>query len=281
LSLSPDGKSLAMSVSSATSQNSDIWILEVPRGLRTRFTFTQGRETRPVWSPDGGVVAFSSSRAGHADLYRKSVDGAVGSEELLYTDNRDKEPLSYSPDGKYLLYSATDPKTTSDLWVLPLTGDRKPFAFAQTEFVESQGAFSPDGRWIAYVSDESGTAEVYAAPFPGPGGKRLISTKQAGVGQGGVPVWRPDGKEIFYIAPDRTLMAVAVTARGTTLDAGLARKLFGPIPPVGGRNYAVSPDGKRFLTYTVPGARSNAPITLIQNWNPERAPACPEAARCQ
>ena len=120
------------------------------------------------------------------------------------------------------------------------------------------------------MSDESGTAEVYAAPFPGPGGKRLISTKQAGVGQGGVPVWSPDGREIFYIAPDRTLMAVSVRASGPTLDAGLARKLFGPIPAVGGRNYAVSPDGKRFLTYTVPGERSNAPITLIQNWNPER-----------
>jgi Tol biopolymer transport system component len=260
---------VAVSVSSADSQNSDIWILEVLRGLRTRFTFAQGHETRPVWSPDGRAVAFSSSRAGHADLYKKSVDGPVGSEELLYADDSDKEPASWSPDGRYLLYTSSGPKTKSDLWVLPTTGDRKPFAFANTEFSEAQGTFSPDGRWIAYVSDESGTAEVYAAPFPGPGGKRLISTKQAGVGQGGVPTWRPDGKEIFYIAPDRTLMAVDVTVKGSTLEAGLARKLFGPIPAVGGRSYAVSPDGKRVLTYTVPGERTNAPITLIQNWQPQ------------
>jgi Tol biopolymer transport system component/predicted Ser/Thr protein kinase len=268
LSLSPDGKSVAVSLSSANSQGLDIWILEVLRGLRTRFTFAQGNDGRPVWSPDGRTVAFSSNRSGHTDLYRKTVDGAVGSEEVLYADDRDKDPTSWSPDGRYLLYVATDPKTQSDLWVLPLTGDRKPVAFAQTEFVETQGTFSPDGRWIAYVSDESGTAEVYAAPFPGPGGKRLISTKQTDAGQGGVPVWHPDGREIFYIAPDRTLMAVEVTARGTTLEASLPRKLFGPIPAVGGRNYAVSPDGKRFLTYSVHGDHSNAPITLIQHWQP-------------
>jgi eukaryotic-like serine/threonine-protein kinase len=237
--------------------------------LRTRFTFAQARESRPVWSPDGRALAFSSTRGGPADIYKKPVDGPVGSEELLYADHRDKGPLSWSPDGRYLLFGSTDPTTKSDLWVLPMAGDRKPFAFARTQFTETQGTFSPDGRWIAYVSDESGTAEVYAAPFPGPGGKRLISTKQAGVGQGGVPTWRPDGRQIFYIAPDRTLMAVDVTAKESTLEAGLARRLFGPIPSVGGRNYAVSPDGTRILTYTVPGARTNAPITLIQNWQPQ------------
>ena len=149
-----------------------------------------------------------------------------------------------------------------------MTGERKPFAFAQTEFSEIQGVFSPDGRWIAYVSDESGTAEVYAAPFPGPGAKRVISTRQSGSGSGGVPLWRPDGREIFYIAPDRSLMAVAVTLSRTTLEAGLPRALFGPVLAVGGRNYAVSADGKRFLAYTAPGLRANVPITLIQNWRP-------------
>ena len=266
--LSPDGKSVAMTVGTAGTSDADIWILEVARGLRTRFTFAQGTDRNPVWSPDGRSLAFASSRSGHADLYMKSVDGAVGSEELLYADERVKQPHSWSPDGKFLLFSASDPKTKPDLLILPMTGDRKPFAFAQTEFWEAQGVFSPDGRWIAYVSDESGTAEVYAAPFPGPGGKRLISTKQAGVGQGGVPVWRPDGKEIFYIAPDRSLMAVEVTVKGTALEAGLPRVLFGPILGVGGRNYAVSADGKRFLTLMRPGRRTDAPITLIQNWHP-------------
>jgi serine/threonine protein kinase/Tol biopolymer transport system component len=272
--VSPDGKSVAMSVRSADA--ADIWILEAARGLRTRFTFTQATHRTPVWSPDGRSLAFaSSSRAGQQDLYRKSVDGAVGSEELLYSDDREKRPDSWSADGKYLLFGRNDPQTKSDLWILPLTGERKPFPFARTEFSEIQGTFSPDGRWIAYVSDESGSAEVYVAPFPGPGGKHLISTRQAGTGQGGVPVWRRDGKEIFYIAPDRNLMAVAITTNGSTIEAGLPRVLFGPILAVGGRNYAVSADGKRFLTYTRPGLRTNVPITLIQNWQPGRMAAAP------
>jgi serine/threonine protein kinase/Tol biopolymer transport system component len=275
--LSPDGKSVAMTVgiaatsavTSATTSDFDIWILEVTRGLRTRFTFTEGMDRNPIWSPDGRSLVFASSRSGHIGLYKKAVDGAVGSEELLYADERPKQPHGWSPDGKHLLFSVTDPKTKSDLLILPMTGERKPFAFAQTQFTEAQGVFSSDGRWIAYVSDESGSADVYAAPFPGLGGKRLISTKQAGVGQGGVPVWRRDGKEIFYIAPDRSLMAVELTVKGTTLEAGLPRLLFGPIIGVSGRNYAVSADGKRFLTLMRPGRRTDAPITLVQNWRPE------------
>ena len=267
--LSPDGKNVAMIIDSG--ETADIWILEVMRGLRTRFTFAPGLNRTPIWSPDGRSLAFSSSRSGGMDLYRKSIDGGVGSEELLFADDREKRADSWSPDGKYLLFSATDAKTKSDLWILPMTGERMPFAFVRTEFSEMQGAFSPDGRWIAYVSDESGTAEIYVAPFPGPGGKHLISTRQAGSGQGGVPMWRPDGNEIFYIAPDRTLMAVAVTVKGTTFEAGLPRPLFGPILAVGGRNYAVSRDSKRFFTYTRPGLRTNVPITLIQNWQPRTA----------
>ena len=267
--VSPDGKSVATTV--RTADTADIWILEVVRGLRTRFTFGQATNWHPIWSPDGRSLAFASSRSGRMDLYKKAIDGAVGSEQLLYADDRDKRPDSWSPDGQYLLFASTDPKTKSDLWILPMLGEPKPFPFARTEFSEIQGAFSPDGRWIAYVSDESGSAEIYVAAFPGPGAKRLISTRQAGSGQGGVPVWRRDGKEIFYIAPDRNLMAAAITVKGTTLEAGLPRVLFGPILAVGGRNYTVSADGKRFFTYTRPGLRTITPITLIQNWTPGAA----------
>ena len=251
-------------------RRSDVWTLDVMRGLRARFTFAPENENySPVWSPDGRSIVFASSRQGHRDLYRKAVDGPVGSEELLYADDLDKAPGSWSSDGRYLLYAATSPKTKSDIWVLPMTGEKKPFVFplAGTEFTEIQGAFSPNGQWIAYVSNESGLAEVYAAPFPPrPGGKTQISGRLgSSPGQGGVPNWRPDGKAIFFIAPNRDLMTVDVNTTGPILEPGPARKVFGPILTVGGHNYDIAPDG-RFLTYIAPPERPREPLTLVQNW---------------
>jgi Tol biopolymer transport system component len=189
----------------------------------------------------------------------------VGAEELLYADGLDKFPTSFSPDGKLLLYNTFgDPKTRSDLMVLPLSGDQqaKPFPFRNTSFADGQGKFSPnDGAWIAYASDESRQPEVYVAPFPGPGGKKQIST--AG---GTEPIWRPDGKEIFYIAADNMLMAAEVTPKGAALDVGVVRPLFGPIPAANGSRYDVSADGKSFLVRTVPLQTSAEPLTVIENW---------------
>jgi len=268
--LSPDGRNVAVTVAGPLpDRKSDIWMLDVVRGLRTRFTFAGANEDSAIWSPDGRSVVFASSRKGHADLYRKSVDGAIGSEELLYADDLDKAPWSWSRDGKFLLYTVEARNGKRDIWVLPRTAGGKPFPYEQTEFSEAQPAFSPDGRWVAFVSDASGSAEVYAAPFPGPGARRLISSKQAGMGQGGVPIWRADGSAIYYIAPDRTLMVVDVSFKGGALEAGLARPLFRPITAVGGHNYEVSKDGKRVLTYATSAESANAPITLIQNWRPE------------
>ena len=261
---------MAITVGTAGTSDADIWILEVTRGLRTRFTFAQGSTGTRSGLPTAARWLSRLLDQGISDLYKKSVDGAVGSEELLYADERAKQPYSWSPDGKYLLFGAIDPKTKSDLLILPMTGERKPFAFAQTEFSEAQGVFSPDGRWIAYVSDESGTAEVYAAPFPGPGGKRLISTRQAGSRTRGhsrvASRWQGD---FLHCARSQPHGRRTSQLKGTTLEAGLPRVLFGPILGVGGRNYAVSADGKRFLTLMRPGRRTDAPITLIQNWRPE------------
>lgn len=179
---------------------------------------------------------------------------------MLLEDDLDKSPLSWSPDGRFILYGTRG--TTSSFFALPLFGDRKPVPFLQTQFNEDYGQFSPDGRWVAYFSDESGKSEVYVAPFPGPGGKWQIST--AG---GSFPRWRRDGTEIFYRAPDNKLMAAAVNGRGGSFEVGAVRPLFETLMQLGGRYpYDVSPDGQRFLINTAPEQAGSAPITVVLDW---------------
>ncbi|MGA2715641.1 MAG: protein kinase [Bryobacteraceae bacterium] len=266
LNFSPDRKSLAASIMAPSNRNEDIWLYDVSRALRTRFTFDPALETDPVWSSDGRSIFFSSNRKGRGNLYRKSADGS-GVEELLYEDKLNKRPNAVSPDGKYLVYEATRDldSTLLDLWVLPLEGERKPFPFVQTTFSEREAQFSPDGRWIAYASNESGRAEIYAAPFSGTsgaaGGKRQISTSG-----GQQPRWRRDGKEIFYVEPGGRLMAAEVSVKGASLDAGTVSPLFGPIRTGGGFQYDVSADGQRFLAIVQPEQNAGEPLTLVQNW---------------
>lgn len=251
--LSPDGRNLAATLIDRGSGTSNIWTYDVSRSLGTRLTFYAAADENPVWSPDGRIIVYRSRRKEHIDLYRKSADGA-GNEELLYSDDLDKTPTSWSPDGKFLLYSAlaANSKTVRDIWVLPLTpeqtgGPLKPHLVLQTPFEELDGQFSPDGKWMAYRSDDSQRPEIYVTPFPplpsGPGGKRQISTEG-----GAFPRWRADGKEIFYLSFDGRLMAAEVTVKGATMEVGEVRSLFGPINTTGGSPYYdVSPDGQRFL----------------------------------
>jgi len=261
--LSPDGKSATVGIFDLLSGRPDIWLYEVARDRRTRFTFDPADERSVAWSPDGSRIAFSSNRKGHFDIYQKASSG-VGSEELLLESNLDKYPTSFSSDGRFLLYWASDPKTGADLWVLPLSGDRKPFPFLQTESQEGNGKFSPDGRWVAYFSTESDRVgvELYVAPFPGPGGKRQISTS------GGLPpaTWRKDGKEIFYLAPDNKLMAAEVNGQGATLEVGAVRSLFEIHSGVTGNPYDATADGQRFLVNTAVEQTTASPITLVVNW---------------
>lgn len=259
--LSPDGKHATASVFDRDARRYDLWVYDLTRNRRNRFTFDPGNAYEGVWSHDGGQIIFSSARKGHFDLYRKLASG-TGAEELLDADGLDKSPTSWSPDGKFVMYYATgDPKTAYDIWVLPLEGDRKAFPFLRTESNELFGQFSPDGKWVAYTSDESGHREIYVTPFPGAGGKRQVS-----VAGGQASHWRADGKELYYIAPDNRLMAAEVSMKGAEVEVGAVRPLFGPMPTGLGYQHDVSPDGQRFLVVTPNEQGAPEPLTLVQNW---------------
>jgi len=273
--LSPDQKSLLTELPQRNGRQ--IWIYDLARGLRTRLALDGAMSIGAVWSPDGRTIAFGFRRKERFDLYRKSSDG-VGAEELLYADDSEKYPASWSPDGKFLLYEKVtldQGKFTGnrDLWALPLTPDQpgaalKPFpVVAGPPVPEFHAEFSPDGRWIAYTSPESGRLEVYATPFPpGAGGKRQVSNA------GGVmPKWRKDGKEIFFSALDGRLMAAEIALKSGALDVGEIHVLFlnpgSASPPfTPGRAYEVTADGQRFLIPVSANEKSAEPLTLIQNW---------------
>lgn len=264
VALSPDGRHVA--VSRTVIGNTDIWLMDTARGVLSRFTFDAAFEGIAAWSPDGSRIAFNTNRKGAFDLYQKSATGA-GSEDLLLETRQLKSPGDWSPDGRFLLFRVQDPKTVYDLWVLPLEGDRKAFPIVQTPFDERDGQFSPDGKWVAYQSNESGRIEIYAQAFPGTGAKFQVSTA------GGAQVrWRRDGKELFYIALDDRLMAVPIeiAANGQSVEAGAPVPLF--TTHVGGavqypytQQYAVSSDGQRFLMNSVIDEAAS-PITMILNW---------------
>ncbi|HEY3026455.1 MAG TPA: protein kinase [Pyrinomonadaceae bacterium] len=199
LALSPDEKLVAVTRFDTQTGSTDLWLIDQAR--ETRLTFDPANDASPVWSPDGIRIAFNSSRSGSIDLYVKPVSG--GTEDLLFKSSNPKGPQAWSADGRFILYSEADPKTNLDLWVLPQFGDQKPIPFLQTAFIETQGRFSPDGKWVAYASNESGTFQIYVRPFPPSSGQWMVSTNG-----GNQPRWRRDGKELFYLAPDRKLMVV-------------------------------------------------------------------------
>ncbi len=262
--LSPDARRLVVEVIDSSAGNVDLWLYELARpGVRTRFTFDAFADLTPIWSPDGAQIAFGSNRKGYFSMYLKPADGSGQETELFALPGVDVRPWSWSPDGKHIAYRQLDPKTKTraDIWILPLSGERKPFPFVQTAFDESWAAFAPDGKWIAYNSDESGSEQVYVAPFPGPGGRWQVSS--AG---GSRPRWRKDGQEIYFLAADDKLMAAEVRAQGASLAVGQVRSLFSVRPKRLGRVYDVTADGRRFLVNTSLQEGSATPLTLVANW---------------
>ena len=260
--LSPDGRRIALERLDPRTGAFDIWLVDPARSSVLRLTFGSSNQTHPVWSPDGSRIVFTSDRDGTSNLYQKNSSGA-GSEELLLQSDTAKYVMDWSPDGRFIAYEGQDPKTGTDLWVLPLFGDRKPVPFLQTGFNEGQGQFSPDGRWMAYVSDESGRREVYVQTFPASGGKWQIS--DAG---GAYPRWRRDGKELFYVTAGQELMAVAVQS-DSTFQAGGPHALFEPrfFQPV--IPYTVSDDGQRFLVNTPLEEDNSSPVIVVVDWTAE------------
>jgi Tol biopolymer transport system component len=261
LALSPDDRRVVESRLDSQG-SSDLWVVEQAR--ETRFTFDPANDANPIWSPDGNRIAFNSSRSGSIDLYLKPASGA-GNEELLFkSNNNPKGALDWSSDGRFILYGELDPKTNVDLWVLPLFGDQKPISVLQTTFTETQGRFSPDGRWIAYASNESGTFQVYVQSFPPSGGKWMISTNG-----GYQPRWRRDGKELFYLAADRKLMVVDVKEDANKFEAGSPRALFEMRVSVGFTtvsSYEITRDGQGVLVNTPGEESSPSPLTVVMNW---------------
>jgi eukaryotic-like serine/threonine-protein kinase len=265
--LSPDGNRLALGVSDFQRRQTDIWLHDLSRGIRTRFTFESMGARRAgvsVWSPDGKQIAFAAQRKDYMDIFAKSSSGA-GEEMSLLEDASNKYPRSWSPDGRFLAYDREERNPTrTQIWILPLSGDRKPFAFLPSSFTEEFGEFSPDGQWIAYMSNESGTPQIYVASFPGAQSKLQVSVSK-GIG----PEWRADGKELFYLDLSGRLMAVDVKPTAGKLELGTPRMLFQTHAQSPGiRPYDLTRGADRFVITSTSDVNPS-PFTLVVNWDAE------------
>jgi Tol biopolymer transport system component len=265
--ISPDGSRFLV----WTQGDRNVWVHELSRGVTTRLTF-EGRNARAIWTPDGTRITYASATAGPENLFWRLSDGG-GTADRLASSELAQSPGVWAPDGKTLLF-IQDPanRSDSDIWTLSLEGDRRPHLFLQTPFDEQYPDFSPDGRWLAYVSNQSGRAEVYVQPYPGPGARQQIS-----VDGGTAPAWSRDGRELFYVtatsiggqAALTRMMGVPVQLK-PTFAAGTPRMLFqgryGATAQI--RGYDVAPDGRRFLMVQQkerPPMRV-AEMIIFQNW---------------
>jgi len=266
--ISPDGKTVVVDRSDPHTGLFDLWLYDLARGTASRLTFNSQNNQFPVWSPDGSHIAFTSSRdtGSGFNLYQKSVGGNSADEPLDRTQTqRVKIPLDWSRDGRYIFETVIDPKTSRDVWVLPLFGDRKRFPYLQTVFEERNARLSPNGLWLAYSSDETKRDEIYVQTFPQQGSKWQVSTNG-----GRLPVWSRDGKELFFLGADRKLMVVEVKSGlakdGASFDVSVPKPLFDiRFGDNEGLWYDVSNDGRFLFPVPVEHAAAGS-VTIVLNW---------------
>jgi Tol biopolymer transport system component len=261
--LSPDGQRVAVTVTSGTDE---IWIYDLAGGSFSRLPSEAGGSRQVLWTPDGKRLTYQGNRGGYRNLFWRAADG-TGPEEQLTMGEEAEFPSSWSPDGKVLAFWRASLTTAQDIWLLSVEGDRKPQPFLQSPFSENWSGFSPDGRWLAYQSDESGRYEVYVRSFPGPGGKWQISTD----GAIGTPLWAASGRELFY--PNGNKWMVVDVQTQPTFRPGRPRVLFEVNYEIGD----VTRDGQQFLAVQpVEPEQPATQIHVVLNWSEElkkRVPA--------
>jgi len=255
--ISADGKKVAAARRDAGG-HLEIYLYDLVRGTKSQFSFSQSRDDDPVWSPDGNTIIFDSARGGRVDLYTKPANGAH-EEELLYHDDLEKYPFSWTADGKYVCYEAIG-KVHVEVWVMPMFGDRKPFPFLQGNYNIRFPAISPDAKWMAFTSNEAGHDQVYVVSFPKPGGRFLV-------GDGLGAVWNQNSKELYYIDDQAHVAAVEVSAHGDSVELGKPQILF-TTQVSGSGMFTAAGDGSRFLMMEAP-VQSSSSLTLVVNWPQE------------
>jgi Tol biopolymer transport system component len=264
VALSPDGRTAALSVTVPASGTFDLWTYDLERDVRTRFTFDDGMDFWPVWAPDGESLFFASDRGGSLDIYRMGIGGVSGPEPVLESE-RDLTPVAVDPDGRWLVYTEQAVDTGVDIWALPLTGEGEARPIRVNPGVDAAGSISPDGSWLAYFTDESGSFEVYVTPFPDAGRRWQVSTAS-----GVYPFWCASGREIVYQQFDGQLMSAEVELGTGTVRLGATKPLFSIRPPEAiGTAFVPSADCERFLVIPAGEGSDSTLLNLMVGWDRE------------